>query len=293
MRTRAPLGFLLLLSLTSAAYAQTVVTVELDDVSDNRISAGELTGSLDVHVKLTGTGLDRASGARVLVKEAKDDRGTSLVGSGDKPDFTPRDYNSGMLQLSLKQPTRSATSVKVKGTVELFVPARDPGSVATIDKALAKLDTPLTAKALKAAKLTITPLSKAGYAAALKSRKLDDKAIEAIRAEGRARGVAEKEIELMIGLAKALEASDAEVPEGAVLLSGTKADFDRIFRIEVLGADGKPLNIPSRSTSSRGDDSLMMLQPSEPLPANASLQFFLLTDKSRLSFPFELNVRLP
>jgi hypothetical protein len=37
----------------------------------------------------------------------------------------------------------------------------------------------------------------------------------------------------------------------------------------------------------------MTMQPNAPPPANAALQFYLLTDKSRLSFPFELTVTLP
>jgi hypothetical protein len=97
----------------------------------------------------------------------------------------------------------------------------------------------------------------------------------------------------MIGFAKAMEGMDAETPEGAVILSGKKADFDRVYRVEILGTDGKPIDVGSRSTSTRGDNSVMTLQPNTAPPENAALQFFLLTDKSRLSFPFEMNVTLP
>jgi hypothetical protein len=37
----------------------------------------------------------------------------------------------------------------------------------------------------------------------------------------------------------------------------------------------------------------MTLQPSEPPPPNASLQIYLLTDKSRVTSPFEMSVPLP
>ena len=138
-----------------------------------------------------------------------------------------------------------------------------------------------------------TPLSRAKYMETLKSRKLDDKAIEEIRARGKKEGVPEKDIELAIEMAKAFDSMDSEPPENAVLLSAKKSDFDRIFRIEILGKNGEPVNMPSRSTSSRGDASLMTLQPSEAVPADATLELFVLTDKSRVSFPFELNVPLP
>lgn len=292
MRVSPVLG--LCLFLTLAAHGQSGVAVELDEVVDNRVTAGPFVGALDLRVKLNGSGLDKAAGARVVLKDARDDRGNTLLGkSSDPPDFTPRDYNSGTLQVQVGQPARAASAVKIKGTVELFVPSRDATAVVKIDKALSKLDAPLSAKTLKTAKIEITPLSRTKYAETMKSRKIDDKAIAEIRAQGKKEGVPEKEIELAIEMAKAFESIDSDPPENAILLSGKKSDFDRIFRVEILGKDGKPVNITGRTLSTRGDSSLMTLQPSEPVPQDASLQLLVLTDKSRMSFPFELNVPLP
>jgi hypothetical protein len=283
----------IVLSFTVPARAQSAVGVDLDEVVDNRISAGPWSGSLELRVKLRGLGLEKATAARVIVKEARDDVGTLLAEKPSIPDFMPRDYNSGLLQFTVRTPPRSARSVKVKGTVELFVPGRDPNSIVKIDKALSKLDVPLASKALKAAKIEITPLSRAGYAEAQKKRKLNETQIAAIRAEGKKQGVSEAEIEMAIEMAKAFENIDAELPENAVFLSGKKSDFDRLFRVEVLGSDGKPMNVTMRSVSSRGDWAVMTLQPSEAPPQNVALQIFLVTDKSRMSFPFDLNVSLP
>jgi hypothetical protein len=286
----------LLLSWNLAVHAQSGVKVELDEVVDNRVSAGPFQGTLDFRVKLNGAAADKANAARIVVKEARDDRGTVLSdGTSRSPaDFIPRDYNSGTLQFSVSSPARAASSVKVKGTVELFVPTRDPNAIVTVDKALANLDKPLSSKALKAAKVSITPLSAAGYAEAKKARKIDETKIAELRAEGKKQGVPEEEIEMAIELAKAFEGMDDSVPEGAVILSGTKADFDRVFRVEILGTDGKPIQTSGRSTSSRGDAStIMTIQPSEPPPPNASLQIYLLTDKSRVTTPFEMSVPLP
>ena len=279
------------LTLALTALGQSGVGVEVDDVTDNRVSAGMLTGSLELRVKLTGNNLNKATAARVLVKEAKDDRGTSLSDGKQTPDFFPREYNSGTLQVSVNQPARAASSVRVKGTVELLVPARDPSALVKIDKALSKLDAPIAK--LKTAKLTITPLSKAGYAELMKSRRLDDKKIEEIRARAKKENVPEAEVEMMIGLAKAMEGLDDNPAEGAVILSAKEADFKRVYRVEILGSDGKPVNVTSRSTSTRGDDSIMILQPSEAPPENAALEFVLITDKARVSFPFDLKVQLP
>ena len=287
----------LLLSWNLAVLAQSGVKVELDEVVDNRVTAGPWQGTLDFRVKLAGATADQATGARILVKEARDDRGASLIADGkprSTPDFMPRDYNSGMLSFSVNSPARTASSVKVKGTVELFVPARDPNALVTVTKAFSTLDKPLSSKALKAAKVSITPLSAAGYAEAKKARKLDDAKIAQLREEGKKQGVSEEEINMAIELAKAFEGMDETPSEGTVILSGTKADFDRVFRVEILGADGKPIQTGNRSTSTRGDEStIMTIQPSEPLPPNASLQIFLLTDKSRVTSPFEMSVPLP
>ena len=283
----------LVLLLTLPALAQSNVKVELEDVTDNRVAAGQFVGSLELRVKLTGTNLDKASAARVLIKEARDDKGTDLSRKGDPPDFFPREYNNGTLQFGLAPPARAATRVKLKGTVELYVPTRDPNAIVKVDKGLSKLDAPLSSKALKAAKIELTPLSRDGYKKALESRKIDETKIAAIRAEGKKQGVPEKEIELMIGLAQALDSSDAEVAEGSIFLAGNKESFDKLYRVEVLGSDGKPIETPSRSTSMRGEDGIMTLVPASMPPENAALQLYVITPKARLSTPFELTVELP
>lgn len=284
----------ILLILTSSAAGQTNLAVELDEVTDNRVKAGEFQGSLELRVKVTGNGLEKALASRVIVKEAKDDKGNSLLGKNyEPPDFYPREYNMGMLSFNLMQPVRSATRVKLKGTLELYVPSRDPAATVKIDKALSKLDAPLSSKALKTAKVEITPVSRAKYAKLLESRKIDDAKIAAIREEGKKRGVSQEEIDMAIEFAKALEEGPDDTPENAIILSGKKDSFDRVFRIDILGEDGKPIDTPQRSTSSMGDDAIMRIVPSSTPPANASMQLQLLTQKTRVSAPFELTVNLP
>lgn len=290
------LGLLTVVALTlvPASHAQSKVGVEVDEVMDNRIAHEMLTGSLQLRVKLTGTGLEKATAARVIVKEARDDRGTVLAKEGDdSPDFMGREYNNGMIPMSLGPPARAAASVRVKGTVELYVPGRDPNAVVKIEKALSKLDKPLVNKTLKAAKIDITPLSPTAFAAQQKEQKIDEDDIAKIRAEGKSRGVSEKEIEMMIGLAKAFESDETPPQEGTVILFGEESDFDRIYLIEVLGADGKPIDLPQRSSSTRRGSTLMTLVPRTPPPASSTLQLNLITDKSRMSFPFELTIELP
>ena len=298
MRASLRLGLILLVA--AGAWAQSGVGVEVDEVTDNRFSVDpntewQMRGSLELRVKLTGSNLDKAAAARVIVKEAKDDKGNSLLQKNPQiPDFFGREYNSGTLQLRLGQPARTASTVRIKGTLELYVPSRDPNASLKIEKPLAKLDAPLSSKALKAAKIDITPLSREGYDSAMKARKITEDDIAKMRAEAKKQGVDEKEVEMAIELAKAFEGIGAEpLAENAIVFSGKKADFDRIYRIEVLGADGNPINTGSRGTSTRGESVLMTINPSEAPPPNAPLQIMLLTDKAKVSYPFDLKVELP
>lgn len=292
MRAGVFLG--ILLSIATSIAAQSNVGLELDDVTDNRVSAGGFVGQLQLRVKLTGSGLDKASAARIVVKDARDDRGKVLDdGSGNKPDYMGREYNGGMIGFTVGQPSRPASTVRIKGTIELYVPSRDPGSIVKVSKALSKLDAPLASNGLKAAKISITPLSKSGYVEVMKTRKLDEKQIAEIRAEGKKRGVSDDEVNKMLELAKAMEGLETEPAEGMVVLSGKSADFERIYRVEILGDDGKPIDVGARSTSMRGENAIMTIQPNQPASPSATLQFSLLTDKSQVSFPFDLKVTLP
>jgi hypothetical protein len=291
---RAASLFLLFVTLTLPAFAQTGVTVAVTDIVDDRISAELLSGSLQLQVKLDGAAVKNATAARLIVKEARDDRGTNLAEGWKAPDFRDRDINSGALEISLASPPRAAISVRVKGNVELFVPSKDPDAVVTIPKALSKLNTPLSSPALTTAGIKITPLSHERYAEESKKHKITDKEVEEIRAQGKAHGAKEKEIELAIGLAKAMEQMDAQpVAESAVILSGSAKDFARIHSIDILGADKQPLHITSRTTTTKGDSAVMVLEP-ESVPPGASLRLTLLTTKSRVTVPFELKkVDLP
>lgn len=279
--------------------AQNPVRVVIDEVTDNRMSEGEgewqMRGSLDVEVKLVGDGLDGAVAARVLVKAAKDDQGNSLFTSTDKlPDFQARDMNMGMLKVALQNPSRAATTFGLSGTLELFVPKRDPGAVVKVEKALSKPDKPLQSKGLKAAKIDVTVLSTARYKAEQEKQKLDDKKIAEIRAEGKRRGETEADIDAVIELAKAFqELGGSDVPEGAVILFGNSAALDRIQKIRILQG-GEEISVNSSSSSSDGTTTTIVLQPETVPGPLAALEFTILTQKARVSVPFDLkDVPLP
>lgn len=289
-------SILLVLAATgAAARAQSGVGVEVKEVADNRSRVGDFGGNLELKLVLKGSALEKIGQARVVVKSATDDKGNVLWKGGDPPDFRPRDWNMGELSVTLMNPARAAKSLRIAGTVELFVPSKDPNSVVKIDKPATKLDKPLAAKALKAEKLSITLLSPTKYAERQKQNKLDDAKIAEMRAEAKKQGASDAEIDAALELAKAMqELGGGAPPEGALILAGKEADMDRILDIRVLKADGSEVSLPSKSSSTSDGETVMVVEPSEPPPADATLELTLLTKKATMSVPFELkNVELP
>ncbi|MBI2214197.1 MAG: hypothetical protein HYU52_11175 [Acidobacteria bacterium] len=295
--TVARFSLILLVAGTAAgmAHAQSGVGIEVKEVSDSRSRVGNFGGNLELKLVLTGSGLEKVAQARVVVKSATDDKGTALMRGGEPADFRPRDWNMGELSVTLRNPARSAKSLRIAGNVELFVPSKDPSSIVKIDKPLTKLDKPLSAKALKAEKLSFTLLSPKKYEERSGAGKLDDAKIAETRAQAKKEGVSDAEIDAMIELAKALRELGGGTPsEGAVIIAGKEPEMDRILQVRLLKPDGSEVSIPSRSSSTSGGETIMVASPSEPVPPDAVLELTLLTKKSTMSIPFELkNVALP
>ncbi len=81
--------------------------VALEDLVENRVSGtwgfGPATSSIRISMNLEGEGASSYPAGRVLVKEARDDGGRSLIDPESKnPEF--RDLRFGSLQLNLAAP---------------------------------------------------------------------------------------------------------------------------------------------------------------------------------------------
>ncbi len=125
-RVVAPGAFVILCAALPAA-GQSNVKVVLSDVVDDRISDGMGSGGLVLILNLDGEGLDAVKSARMRAKEAKDGSGKNLVNPKTRPpEFSDRNSNARNIQVALDNPPRSATSMSISGTADLFVPGRDP-----------------------------------------------------------------------------------------------------------------------------------------------------------------------
>jgi hypothetical protein len=287
-------ALVVLCSAGSPLLAQTNVRIAVEEVNDDRYSAGPFSGALELKLKLSGDGMEGVQGVRILVKSARDDQGNPIlpketIGS----DFESPD-NSLAEKVTLKSPARKASSVFVSGTAELFAPKRDPNAVVTVENALAQMNKPLSSKGLKASKVEVSVLSKERWAEEQKKQKPSEKDLAEMRAEAKKQGASDKEIEQALELAKALSEAFGGVPENGVILSGPGAGMELIQSVKILGPDGEEIHVSS--TMKQGDQKTktMILEPSKPVPPNASLRFTLLTEKARFTVPFELkDVPLP
>jgi hypothetical protein len=147
-----------------------IAQVTIKRVNDRRTS-GKFFKELAISLELPKVKASDVTASRVLVTSATDNTGKSLVDPEKQEPRLESSYGMSMsddnaapatVSLSLMNPERKATSVKeVRGEIELFMPSKDPNSVANIAKFLSFSGKPLNHKALKANGVEISLLSPA------------------------------------------------------------------------------------------------------------------------------------
>jgi hypothetical protein len=163
---------LIVLSLvlaSAAANAQQTIDVAVRQVNDRRTSG--FFAQLVMSLELPKLQSSEVAASRVFVTSAVDDTGASLVGdSAEEPQF---EMNSrammpdappmpASVSLTLENPRRKAMKVKeVKGEIELYMPGKDPNSVAEIPKFITQAGKALSHKALEANGVEISMVSPA------------------------------------------------------------------------------------------------------------------------------------
>jgi hypothetical protein len=165
--------------------AQPDVRVLAGDVTDARFSGGHRTGGLSLKVKVRGDGMDGVQALRFLLADARDDLGNELLPmKREAPEFHDVRGDGAEQQLSFRNPPRDASSFRVSGEVELFVPARDPNAVVKVSRAFARPGRPLSSPGLAAANVELTLLPRAEQApevVSLRGRTADFDRLRSIR----------------------------------------------------------------------------------------------------------------
>jgi hypothetical protein len=281
MKPAARLVAVPLMAFSFAALATPPLTVSAGDITDRRRN-DNFFGGLEIELKIGGDGAADVRGARALVKKAEDETGRNLLKEGGKtPEFeTSMSDTAPSLKLELRNPARKAKTVReVSGQVELFLPGRDPASVARVDRFLSKMDRPADSPALKAAKAEVTVVSRKTYEAEKK------KDAERRKKEAEGAGIGGAMVEAFAGLFEGF----LTVEENDVLVKVTDPG-KKVFDVDVV--DSKGTKIDGAGSMTVG--TFRILKFPEKLPADASLRVYLLTPRSLVTTPFQLkNVALP
>ena len=155
-------AFALALSATTLLEQQKPVEVKVHKVNDRRTNGSFSRLTLDLVLPKIRSADVEAS--RVLLTAATDDSDKSLIDpEASEPQMQPNFQLSRpgaaadnppppiTLNVSLTNPDRKATRVKeLRGEIELYMPSKDPNSIADIPKFLSTSGKPSTHKALKA-----------------------------------------------------------------------------------------------------------------------------------------------
>lgn len=174
MKKTIVVALFLFLSVIATAQQKTEVTVK--QVNDRRTSGS--FSLLGIALELPKIQSSEVASSRVLVSTAIDETGRDLVDrEAQEPQLevnhrqTMKPPMPAQVSVTLKNPDRRATKVKeVRGEIELFMPSKDPNSVAEIAKFVTMGGKALSHKALKANGVEITVLTPAQVEAEKKKR---------------------------------------------------------------------------------------------------------------------------
>lgn len=168
---------LTLFALSAVAQPKaTPVEVSVKSVNDRRTSGS--FAQLNISLELPKISSRDVEASRVLLAGATDDTGRTLLNPEAGEPMLEPNYRGSLtgrddkvpppatVNITLQNPDRKAKTVKeVRGEIELFMPSKDPNSVAEIAKFMGSSGKPLSHKALKANGIEIALVSPAQLAA--------------------------------------------------------------------------------------------------------------------------------
>ncbi len=281
--------------------AEAQVRVMPGEVKDTRRTDG-FFNKLEVDMKVIGEVLSEARGIRVTVLKAVDETGKNLIPEKEKEnefkEVDASDQGSVKVELELKNPARRALSVtEISGTLELFVPARDPKAIVTIPDLAAAIGQPFAHAGLKAVGIEVAIWNKQQYEARRKTEeeKLKKAFEERKRKTGEA-GVAEDLGEALAGglmkIFGGLFSAMTDMSENGIAIQINDAKR-QVISIEFQDREGKAIGHQGRTTLG-GEERTMIYDFEKKLPEGTKVKLFLMTPGSVIKTPFRLmGVPLP
>ncbi|MBI5444463.1 MAG: hypothetical protein HY900_25035, partial [Deltaproteobacteria bacterium] len=137
---------------------------------------------------------------------------------------------------------------------------------------------------------TVTVTGSIGLYVPGRDPEADVKVPNALARPGKAfvsKGLKDEKVEVFL-------ASRDQLTESSIVLYGQKADMARVHAVRLFRPDGTELQMASSGSGASGEEQVIEISFSEPIPRDASIVFSLQTEKSVLTVPFELrDVPLP
>ena len=283
------LALLLALLCALPLAAQAKIDTVVDQINDRR--TGGSFSQLSIMLKLPKIQTGDVAASRVLVGFAVDDLGISLIDSkAEEPqlEMNARAMYGGAdktepatVTVNLKNPSRKATIVKqVSGDIELYMPSKDPNSVAEFPKFASLAGKTLSHKALKANGVEIAAISAAQIAT--EKKKIE----EAKRKELKDAGYDD---ETMKSVLESTMEYTLRFEEGETILK-IKYPQKRIHDVVFVDGAGEEKRV---SMSDNEGYTVLSLWGEKPQP-DWKLRVSLKTAKNIVRYPFALsNIALP
>ncbi len=284
-----PLAFILALLCAAPLIAQSKIDTVVDQINDRR--TGGSFSQLSIMLKLPKIQTADVAASRVLVSFAVDDLGISLIDSkAEEPQLEMNAhalYGGGdktapaTVTVNLKNPSRKATIVKqVTGDIELYMPSKDPNSVAEFPKFASFAGKTLTHKALKANGVEIAAISAAQIAA--EKKKIEEVKRKELKDAG-------YDDETMKSVLESTMEYTLRFEEGETILK-VKDPQKRIHDVVFVDGAGEEKRV---SISDKDGYTVLSLWGEKPQP-DWKLRVSLKTAKNIVRYPFALsNLALP
>jgi hypothetical protein len=285
-----PLTILIALAAIAFGSAQQAsIRVLAGDIRDNR-TTDNFFGGLEVELKVLGDVLADARGIRLQVDRAVDETGKNLIDEkkmeADFNEISQSESGRAEVKIKLKNPARQAMAVQeISGSIELFIPNRDPKAVALFPSFLRQTGMPFSSPSLKSAGIVATAWTKEQYEARKKAEE-----------EKRRRAAKPKSGEdLGEGLAEGLAAifgsmfsAFQDMGENSIAFQIEDPNL-KLIAIEFEDPQGKAISRNGRMTIGDRKNRTEIYEFDKKLPPSTRIKLLVLTPKASVRAPFKVS----
>ncbi|NOY67394.1 MAG: hypothetical protein GXP13_08290 [Gammaproteobacteria bacterium] len=284
--------FLIVLLLVVQNSFAANVDIKIKEVSDKR-TTGKFFKGLNIDIEVKGKTLSGAQGMLPMkVNKASSNLGENLIkksGSEGANFFSLRKVKQGeplKIQVQLKNPSRKATHVQLKGELKVYIPDHNPANSVTIDNYLQFSGKPIKHKNFKSRGISFIFFNKDDFSDYKnKAQKAKDLA--------RQKKISEKSA-LKDALGEALADAFTQMFWGSNDLSFIITDPDnQILKITLFNDKGKEIETSSRTSSNKRVNGHHGMDYKKMLPYKGKLVVQLAGKNNIKAVPVNLSVPLP